>query len=174
MKVIKAKQRKRDKRALKSFLVDSGATSHYVRPTDELPVVGPSNKHVHLPNGQIVQSEAQVKLPFQLKHQARIAELVPGIKQNSLLSVGKLSDAGYTTVFLPHNDGVHVIDGDKAKTVLQGWREEAGSRLWRINEDDDGDDDGSAQDVPEKIMCMVGGGDYEETSVPMNEIAGNV
>lgn len=120
MKVIKAKQRKRDQRTLKSFLVDSGATSHYVRPTDELPVVGPSNKHVHLPNGQIVQSEAQVKLPFQLKHQARIAELVTGIKQNSLLSIGKLSDAGYTTVFLPHNDSVHVIDGDEAKTVLQG------------------------------------------------------
>jgi len=85
-----------------------------------------------LPNGQIVQSAAQVKLPFAIKEQAKIAELVLAIKQNSLISVGKLADAGYTTVFLPGQQGVRVLEGNgvngsEGKAVLQGWREDGGS-----------------------------------------------
>ena len=105
---MKVKQRKQDRRALRTFIIDSGATSHYVRTSDKLPHVGPSNKSIQLPNGQIVQSAAQVKLPFAIKEQARIAELVPAINQNSLISVGKLADAGYTMVFHANNAEVTV------------------------------------------------------------------
>lgn len=139
MKLTKAKQRKRDRQTLKSFIIDSGATSHYVRPADELPVVGPSNKNIYVATGQAIKSTAQVLLPFdKVKQSARIAELVPHLKQNSLVSVGKLADAGYTTVFLPHNEGVRVLDNDdngrmNGEPVIQGWREENGSRLWRIS-----------------------------------------
>ena len=95
LKVAKAKQRKRDRKAIKEFTVDSGATSHYVRPSDNLPIIGPSDKEVYMPNGEIVKATAQVKLPFDIRDSARIAELVPGITTNSLVSVGKLADAGY-------------------------------------------------------------------------------
>ena len=126
------RQRKQDRIALRALIVDSGATSHYVRTSDKLPHIGPSNKSIHLPNGQVVKSAAQVKLPFEIKEQARIAELVPAIRQNSLISVGKLADTGYKTVFLPGQQGVRVLEGDSSnatdgKTVLQGWREDGGS-----------------------------------------------
>jgi hypothetical protein len=101
--------------------------------------VGPSNKNIYVATGQAIKSTAQVLLPFdKVKQSARIAELVPHLKQNSLVSVGKLADAGYTTVFLPHNEGVRVLDNDdngrmNGEPVIQGWREENGSRLWRIS-----------------------------------------
>lgn len=120
MKKMKVKQQKQDRRALKSFIIDSGATSHYARTSDNLPSIGPSNKQVMLPTGQIVDATEQVKLPFDIKDAARIAELVPAIKTSSLLSVGKLADAGYTSVFLPEDRGVAIIETSSGKTVLQG------------------------------------------------------
>ena len=111
--IAKANQCKRDRKAIKEFTVDSGATSHYVRPSDNLPVIGPSDKEVYMPNGEIVKATAQVKLPFDIRDLARIAELVPGITTNSLVSVGKLADAGYITVFLPRGEGVLIVSMPK-------------------------------------------------------------
>ena len=131
VRLTKEKQRQRDRKALKSFLLDSGATSHYVRPSDKLEHVGPSDKEVTVATGHKVKASAQAKLPFQIHESARIAEVVPGLQHNSLVSVGKLADHGYKTTFLPYNDGVVVSEGDNENetTVLQGWRETDGSRL---------------------------------------------
>jgi hypothetical protein len=169
LRITKAKQRKQDRKALKSFIIDSGATSHYVRTADNLPVIGPSNKEVHLPNGQVVKATAQVKLPFNIKDSARIAELVPGITANSLVSVGKLADAGYTTVFLPQAEGVLIVDSNSGEMVLQGWREEGGSKLWRL------EDESTIADENEHDGLIDGSGEpkfYEEVHV--NDSAGNV
>lgn len=58
------------------------------------------------------------------------------MRPNSLVSVGKLADADYTTVFHPRNESVTVHKGNSLKLhflhnlVLQGWRDEKG--LWRL------------------------------------------
>jgi hypothetical protein len=41
-------------------------------------------------------------LPFEsLSDEARRADVLPGLRPNSLVSVGKLADADYTTIFHP-------------------------------------------------------------------------
>ncbi|KAL7475149.1 hypothetical protein ACHAW6_001077 [Cyclotella cf. meneghiniana] len=174
---MKAWQRKQERKALQSFVLDLGATSHYVCASDNLLIIGPSNKRVHLPNWQTVNSTAQVALLFDINSEARIEELVPEIKNNSLVSVGKLADAGYTTTFLPFGCGIRVHEtkqsnGDTAKIGIQGWREDGGSRLWRIAplsnsiKNDDGAD----------VMDFVSGAHelctFKEVSV--TEVVGNV
>ena len=68
--------------------------------------------------------------------EAKEIEILPELKHNSLISVSKLSDAGYTTVFDPANGGVNIYWSDdivinvKKEAVIQGWRDESG--LWRI------------------------------------------
>ena len=52
------------------------------------------------------------------------------------MSVSKLADAGYTTIFHPCNEGVTVHDNDdfeltvKSPPLLQGWRQAEG--LWTV------------------------------------------
>ncbi|KAL7528559.1 LOW QUALITY PROTEIN: hypothetical protein ACHAWF_005413 [Thalassiosira exigua] len=54
----------------------------------------------------------------------------------STLSVGKMSDAGYYTIFEPGNRGVAVYDANQVKiqvngdALLRGWQEASG--LWRV------------------------------------------
>ncbi len=63
--------------------------------------------------------------------------MLPALNKNSLLSVPTLADAGYTTIFQPHQQGVEVYKGKdvtiQARTppVLQGCREMSG--LWTVN-----------------------------------------
>jgi hypothetical protein len=42
--------------ATTAYVVDSAATSHFVRNKDKLPKIGISDKLVALPNGQIIQA----------------------------------------------------------------------------------------------------------------------
>ena len=130
--LMKARQCKQERKALQSLVLNSGAMSHYVCTSDNLPIIGPSNKQVHLPNGQTVNPTAQVALLFDINSEARIARLVPKIKNNSLVSIGNLANAGYTTTFLPFNCNVHVHEtkqskGDTMKIVIQRGREDGGS-----------------------------------------------
>ena len=72
----------------------------------------------------------------ELNAKARELDILPELKHNSLLSVCKLSDAGYTTVFHPGDGGVTVHWSDdivikvSKEAILQGWRDESG--LWRV------------------------------------------
>ena len=67
-----------------------------------------------------------------LKEEAREIDVLPDLKHNSLISVSKLSDAGYTTVFQPKDGGVAAYWTDdivihvKKEAVLQGWRDDTG------------------------------------------------
>jgi hypothetical protein len=124
-----------------TMVIDSGATSSFVRPEENLPVTGFSSKIVHLPDGSSIQATHTTLLPFKsLSPKARIADVLPGLRPNSLVSVGKLADANYTTIFHPHGIGVTVHD-DTLRTnslstpVLQGWRDTNG--LWRLSTDEE-------------------------------------
>ena len=72
----------------------------------------------------------------ELNAKARELDILLELKHNSLLSVCKLSDAGYTTVFHPGDGGVTVRWSDdivikvSKEAILQGWRDESG--LWRV------------------------------------------
>ena len=123
-----------------TMVLDSGATSSFVRPEENLPVTGQSSKVVNLPDGSSIQATHTTMLPFEaLSHNARKAIVLPGLRPNSLVGVGKFADAGYTTVFHPRGEGVTVHQKNLfqlqvlRKPVLQGWRDANG--LWRLSRD---------------------------------------
>jgi hypothetical protein len=123
------------------MVVDSGATSSFVRPEENLPITGPSDKVVALPDGSTKQATHTAILPFEsLSDEARRADVLPGLRPNSLVSVGKLADSDYTTMFHPRGEGVTVHEKNSfriqllRKPVLQGWRDANG--LWRLSRDD--------------------------------------
>ncbi len=67
-----------------------------------------------------------VNLPFSALHKTcQTAHVLPNLTTNSLVSVPKLADAGYTTIFHPGNKGVTIHEGGNRSTaVLQGWRDD--------------------------------------------------
>ena len=91
-----------------------------------------------MPSGQTLSTSFKALQPnTALSPKAREYGILPGLQHKSLLvSFGKLSDAGYCTIFTPGNQGVHVIGGNNMKinvsgeTVLRGWRDPQG--LWRV------------------------------------------
>ena len=90
------------------IIIDSGATSHFMSEDLDLPTEGTSNKEVYLPNNAKLRTSRRTKLPFDnLTSAAREADVLPGLKR-SLLSVNKLSEEGYTTVFHPREKGVTI------------------------------------------------------------------
>ena len=120
------------------MVIDSGATSTFVRAEDNLPVNGHSNKIVKMPDGRCSTAAEVVTLPYPtLTTAARKAHVLPSLKHNSLLSVPVLANEGYTTVFHPHNEGVDVYrKGDltliqNRPPVLQGCRNMSG--LWMVD-----------------------------------------
>ncbi len=81
------------------MVVDSGATSSFVRPEENIPITGPSSKVVYLPDGSSIQATHSTMLPFDLlSPKARIADVLPGLRPNSLVSVGKLADGNPSNI----------------------------------------------------------------------------
>jgi hypothetical protein len=73
-----------------------------------LPKKGKSNKEVYLLDNTKLQASYKTKLPFeQLTSKAREADILPGLK-TPLVSVNKLAEEGYTTVFHPRKTGVTI------------------------------------------------------------------
>jgi hypothetical protein len=110
------------------MVLDLGATSHFVCPDENLPVTGVSNKVVALANRSKINAMHTTDLLFDaLTNDARKAHVLPELRPNSLVSVGKLADAGYTTIFHPSGRGVTVHKKKSMhirllhKPVLQGW-----------------------------------------------------
>ena len=102
-----------------TMVLDSGATSSFVRPEENLSITGPSDKIVALPDGSTKRATLTAILPFDaLSDEARKADVLPGLRPNSLVSVGKLADANYTTVFHPRGEGVTIHKRNTLKLHL--------------------------------------------------------
>lgn len=94
-----------------------------------------------LPDGSSIQATHTTLLLFkELSLQARKADVLPGLRPNLLISVGKLANANYTTIFHPQGQGVTIHKKGLFKLrslctpVLQGWQD--GNGLWRISRDE--------------------------------------
>ena len=120
------------------LILDSGATRSFIKPDGGAKSTGqPSNNKMRMPNGQTLNTSFKALLPNKiLNPKARQCDILPGLQHNSLVSVGKLSDAGYCTIFVPGSQGVQVVGGNKLKihvfgeAVLRGRKDPQG--LWRV------------------------------------------
>jgi hypothetical protein len=82
-----------------------------------------------MPNGPTIQSSHTCNLLLtDLSHQARQAQVLPGLVHNSLISVGKLCNNECSVTFT--HDQVTV--SRKGKEVMYGSRDPK-SCLWRVN-----------------------------------------
>jgi hypothetical protein len=118
--------------------IDSGATSNFVCKELDLPKDGVSNKEVFLPDNLKLKTSHKTKLPFkQLSDAAREAHTLPGLKL-SLLSVDKMSEEGYTTLFHPGEEGVRIHKKNTVTIttskppVLQGCKSNQ-EKLWMVS-----------------------------------------
>ena len=86
-------------------VVDSGASSHYLRPKDKrcATSVKPTNNGptVVLPNAATITSDSIAQLPLstKLSSTAQQAHVLPGLTSTSLLSVGKFCDDDCDVLF---------------------------------------------------------------------------
>ncbi len=122
------------------LVIDSGATSHFVPENMNLPKKGKSTKEVYLPDNTKLHATYKTELPFeQLSSKAREADILPGLK-TPLISVNKMSEEGYTTIFHPGEKGVTIHQaGTVAITttippILQGCKTN-GAKLWTVTAD---------------------------------------
>jgi hypothetical protein len=113
--------------------------------------MGPSNKIVNLPNGTTIQASHTARLPFnKLTDSAREAHVLPDLKAHSLISVPKLADEGYITLFMEGQKGVVVYRANDItftastnKPVLQGCQDISG--LWKITTSKHGNESATQQ-----------------------------
>ena len=118
-------------------MLDSGASKTFVNSRRGLQLTGRSNKVVETAGGTKLQATDTGLLSTRaLSKGAREAIVVPGMSQPALMSVSTLANNGYTTVFLPGNDGVDiygandVVISSTAPPALQGWRD--GRGMWMV------------------------------------------
>ena len=126
----------------RKLVIDSDAMSHFVPKEMNLPRMGKSNKEVYLPDNTTLQATYCTELPLnKLSKRARQANILPGL-MTPLISVIKMSEEGYTTIFHPGEEGVTVHKSNTitiATTeppVLQGCKAK-GEKLWAISADDE-------------------------------------
>jgi len=94
------------------LVIDSGATSNLVLEEMNLPRMGKSNKEVYLPDNTTLQATYCMELPLnKLSKRARQADILSGLK-TPLISVNKMAEEGYTTIFHPGEEGVTVHKSD--------------------------------------------------------------
>jgi hypothetical protein len=123
------------------LVLDSGATSNFVPEEMNLPKHGTSNKEVYLPNNSKLKATYTTQLPFeQLSNKAREADILPGLK-TPLISVNKMAEEGYTTIFHPGEKGVTIHQPGsisivtRTPPVLQGCKLK-GEKLRTISDQD--------------------------------------
>jgi hypothetical protein len=85
--------------------------------------------NVNMPNGTTIQSSHTCNLLLtDLPHQARQAHILPGLLDNSLISVGQFCDNEYSLTFT--HDQVTVSRNGKEVMYVSQYPK---SRLWRVN-----------------------------------------
>ena len=133
--------RRIERRKQMKLVIDSGATSHFVPENMNLPKGNLSTKEVYLPDDTKLQATYRTKLPLkQLSDKAREADILPGLT-TPLISVNKLAEEGYTTIFHPGENGVTIHEPGTVKLtttmdpILQGSKRK-GAKLWTIEAND--------------------------------------
>ncbi len=96
---IAQRQEMKHQKEEERIIIDSGATSHFVTEEMNLPRKGPSDMTVYLPVDSTLKATGTTQLPFQqLSTKARKANILPGLTK-SFISVNKMAESGYTTIF---------------------------------------------------------------------------
>jgi hypothetical protein len=100
-----------------------------------------------------MQTTNKTSLPFkQLTPKEQEADILPHLQQ-SLMSIHKMLDKGYTTIFLLGNEGVTIHEPDTLNItmnkppVLQGCKEE-GQKLWTIATSEEEDEINNIYNLP--------------------------
>ncbi len=101
-----------------------------------LPIKGKSHKEVYLSDNTKLHASYKTELPFtQLTSRAREVDVLPGLK-TPLMSVSKMAEEGYTTIFHPgegvtiHKPGTVTITMTETP-ILQGCKPK-GAKLWTV------------------------------------------
>jgi hypothetical protein len=90
------------------MIINSAATSNFISNKLDSPKTGASQITVYLPDNSTLQTSNKTILPFeQLSKDTRKAHIFPGLKK-SLLSINKMAENGYTTIFHEGNKGVTI------------------------------------------------------------------
>ena len=123
--------------SIPSGLSDTGASSSCA-PASEKALIRTglqSTKVFVVPTGEEVPATEKALLAHNLRGTAREVETVPGIKNNVLLSTGKMVDEDYFAVY--DKESCHIYDGKTAKlqvseeVILKGYRCKTTGQ-WRI------------------------------------------
>jgi hypothetical protein len=119
------------------MIIYSAATSNFIIDKLDLPKTGASKIKAYLPDNSTLQTSNKTLLSFeQLSKEAREAHILPGLKK-SLLSVNKMAENGYTTIFHEGNKGVTIHKSGtltittSEPPVLRG-NKPTGSNLWTV------------------------------------------
>lgn len=113
---IDRKRARRKERNEATAVMDSGATSTCIREEDtsEVEVLRTnSNKTFYNANGTLSDATKKARLQYDIRQPANDADVVPDLAMNSLISMSKLADANYITMFT--NDEVMVFDAETTK-----------------------------------------------------------
>ena len=114
-----------------TFVLDSGTTSHFSKPSDIADNVQPAHPgvRVQMPNAAIVRSTHTGTLPLPslkpLPPEASQTHIIPHLQQ-SLVSIGVLCDHGCKAIFDQHS----AVIMHKEKPILTGHRTNNG--LWTV------------------------------------------
>jgi hypothetical protein len=101
-------------------MLNSGASKTFVNSERGMQLTRPSNKIVVTANGTELPASNTALLPTcALSKGARDAVVVSGLRQRALMSVSTLANNGYTTIFLPGQQGVYVFHANDNKPFPQ-------------------------------------------------------
>ena len=105
---LQSQQPMKKYQAIQSAVMDLSTTSDFRGIKDVFESTGEkSEKIVAMPNGQLEEMTHKAKLPA-MNDNAQEIDIFPSLKSNSLISICKLIDTGYTTVFHLNKGGVTV------------------------------------------------------------------
>ncbi len=122
---------------------------------------GKSHKEVYVLDSTKLQASYKTELPFkQLTSRVREADVLPGLK-TPLMSVNKMAEESYTTIFHLGEEGVTVhkpgtlIIATSEPPILQGGKQK-GAKLWTISAESrtNTEQANNADDLPPRI-CRI-------------------
>ncbi len=142
----------------------------------------PSNKTIYLPDDTILKAFDKSMLPLnKITNKVREVDILPGLKQPPI-SMNKMSDEGYTTVFHPGEKGVTVHKPRTIKILTTNKPVLKGSKakgLWSVttNQSEQKETANNAYSIPSiegkiKFLHAAAGFPTKETWLKSNK-AGN-